>query len=107
MHSYINKKVLITTNDWFYGKDGRQYKSIHGTLKGIHEVSKIFGFTPNRNHANWVIEIGDVTIMGCQVLYCEACEDVHAGPVKELVADDKSELGMKEVMRSSGIYIVK
>lgn len=64
MHTYINKKVLITTDRWFYGTDGKQYRAVYGTLKGIHEAGKTLGFIPNRSHANWFIEIGSITIMG-------------------------------------------
>lgn len=40
MQNFINKKVLVTTQNWFYGKDGKQYKSVHGTLKAVHEAGK-------------------------------------------------------------------
>ncbi len=35
------------------------------------------GFTPHRSHANWVLNIGNMTITGCQVNYaieCDTCE---------------------------------
>lgn len=73
MKDYLNSKVLVTTVNWFYGPDGKQYRAIWGTLKGVHEAQKVFGFVPSRTHANWFIEIGDITVTGCQVLYCIKC----------------------------------
>jgi hypothetical protein len=92
MNSYINKKVLITTSNWFTAPDGKQYKSVWGTLNGVHEASKQFGFIPNRAHANWFIEVGDMTIMGCQVMYITKTEEPNLGEVEEWFKDEKSGL---------------
>lgn len=89
MHEYIGQKVLLTSQSWFYAPDGKQYKSVHGTLKGIHEAGNTLGFIPNRSHANWFIEIGDMTIMGCQVLYVIKCDKVETGSVKDWRNNDK------------------
>lgn len=67
---YLNQKVLLTTASWFYAPDGRQYKGVWGTLKAVQEVKEKLGFVPNRSHANWFYEIGDMVIMGCQVQVC-------------------------------------
>jgi hypothetical protein len=75
MNEFLNCKVLITTCNWFYGTDGKQYKSAWGTLKGIHEAGKTLGFIPNRSHANWFLELGSMMIMGCQVLYIIRCDE--------------------------------
>lgn len=83
MNDFIGKKVLITTQGWFYGKDGKQYRAIHGTLKAVHESAKTLGFIPNRAHANWYFEIGDMVIMGCQVLYVQQADEVNTGNVWE------------------------
>lgn len=80
MKDYINSKVLITTREWFFAPDGRQYKAVHGTLKGVHAAKDVFGFTVNASHANWLIEVGDMAILGCQVLYCVRCETVDIAP---------------------------
>lgn len=102
MQGFLNKKVLITTNSWFYGKDGKQYRAVHGTLKGIHEAGKTLGFIPNRSHANWFIEVGEMVIMGCQVMYIVECEEVHTGNVIEWTGEKDS----KEYERPSAIYVV-
>ena len=66
------KKYLVTTASWFIAPDGEEYRAVWGVAKCL-ETKETFGFTPNRNHANWVYEIGDgdgkITIAGCQVLY--------------------------------------
>lgn len=104
MQNLINKKVLITTSSWFFGKDGKQYKAIHGTLKGVHEAGKTLGFIPNRAHANWYFEIGEMIIMGCQVMYVLETEIVNTGDIDEWVNHD--EHGYKIVNKPTSIYVV-
>lgn len=72
---FINQKVLISTNDWFVGPDGKDHRAVWGTLKGVHEAGKHLGFIPNRAHANWFYEVGEIIIMGCQVKYMCLCPD--------------------------------
>lgn len=69
MHEYIGKNVLITTQAWFYAPDGQNYRAVWGKLNSINEAGKTLGFIPNRAHANWFVEVGKMTIMGCQVMY--------------------------------------
>jgi hypothetical protein len=107
MNDFINKKVLITTQNWFYGKDGRQYRAVHGTLKAVHEAGKTLGFIPNRSHANWFIEIGEMIIMGCQVMYIVECESINTGKVTDWsVTEGQSGEGIKEYDRPTVIYVV-
>lgn len=85
---FIGQKVLITASEWFVGPGGKDHRAVWGTLKGVHEAGKHLGFTPNRAHANWFYEIGDLVIMGCQVKYICLCpdepkEDVTAWTLKE------------------------
>ena len=106
MQSFINKKVLITTQGWFYGKDGRSYRAVHGTLKAIHEAGKTLGFMPNRSHANWFVEIGEMIIMGCQVMYIVECQEINTDKVKDWTVEGAGEKGFIEYERPSAIYIV-
>jgi hypothetical protein len=69
MKAFIGSKVLVTTSNWFYGPDGKQYRGVWGTLHSINEAGKELGFIPNRAHANWFLQIGTVVIMGCQAMY--------------------------------------
>lgn len=105
MQNFLNKKVLITTQGWFYGKDGKQYRAVHGTLKAIHEAGKSLGFIPNRSHANWFIEVGDMIIMGCQVMYIVASETIHTGPVNDWTTESAGTDGIKTYERPTAIYI--
>lgn len=82
MHfDFVGKKVLITTNGWFFAPDGCEYRAVFGTLKAIHEVGKTLGFIPNRAHANWFLEVGNMMIMGCQVMYVVKADIVELGNV--------------------------
>lgn len=75
MLDLINKKVLITTQGWFIAPDGIEYRACWGTLKSVNEAGKTLGFIPNRSHANWFIQIGNMIIMGCQVMYVIECNE--------------------------------
>jgi hypothetical protein len=108
MNQYLGQKVLVTTQSWFYGRDGKQYRAIHGTLKGVHEAGKTLGFIPNRSHANWFIEIGSMIIMGCQIMYLEKCEDVHIGRADDWQPDGgEDKKCAREFTRPSAIYIAE
>jgi hypothetical protein len=108
MQEFVNKKVLVTTSNWFYGKDGKQYRAIHGTLKGITEASKTVGFVPNRTHANWYYEIGNMIIMGCQVMYIELCDEVETGHVTDFSVDTTNDVNpVKEYLRPTSIYVTE
>ncbi|MDH7463994.1 hypothetical protein QEG73_22015 [Chitinophagaceae bacterium 26-R-25] len=104
MQDLLNKKVLITTSNWFYAPDGKQYKAVHGTLQGIHEAGKALGFIPNRSHANWFIQIGQMTIMGCQVMYVIQCETINGGEVESWVEDNAKPEVITTFLRPSTIY---
>lgn len=73
MKHLIGKKVLATTQNWFHRPDGTQARAVWGTLKAIHTTQETLGFTPSRAHTNWVVEIGNMIITGCQILYISHC----------------------------------
>lgn len=103
MLSLIKEKVLITTTNWFYAPDGKQYRGIWGTLLSVDEAGKTLGFIPNRAHANWFLTVGDLTIMGCQVMYVMKCPDQpNLGDVEDYTAS--AEHGIKKTERPSAIY---
>ncbi len=106
MQNLINKKVLVTTREWFYGSDGRAYKGVHGTLKAVHDAGKTLGFIPNRFHANWFYEIGEMIIMGCQVMYIVQCDNINDGPIQDFTSEGQVENGIKYYERPSVIYMV-
>lgn len=104
MQDFVNKKVLITTTNWFFGPDGQQYRAVWGTLKAIHEVGKTLGFIPNRSHANWFVEVGKMVIMGCQVMYLIRCDDKPITD-KEKTYGFTDVKGYVEYERPGSIYI--
>lgn len=73
MNKIINAgdKYLITTNQWFYGPDGEQYRAVYGAAEMI-EAKYELGFTPTRS-ANWYVRVGTenhhIVIAGCQIHY--------------------------------------
>lgn len=104
MKEFLNQKVIITTSAWFYAPDGKLYRAVWGTLKGIHAAKDVLGFTVNASHANFYVEIGNTAIAGCQALYCVRCDNP---PIYEKVGHSmySTEKGYVEIERSNEIYI--
>lgn len=69
-------KYLITTNDWFIGPDGSDYKAAWGDVVIMED--KFLGLTTNRNSTNWYARVGTennhIIIAGCQIHYAVRCE---------------------------------
>ena len=103
MKHLINKKVLITTTAFFYAPDGVLYRSVWGTLKGVHQAKDVFGFTPSARHTNWFIEVGKVVITGCQVNYLIECE--NKPNTENAKGWDTHEAKPNVYERPTGIYI--
>lgn len=104
MKNYLNQKVLITTQDWFYAPDGKQYRAIWGTLKGVHEAKSVLGFVPGRTHDNFFIEIGNAAIAGCRGLYCVLCPTKPDFKEVEHSMYDHTN-GLKIIQRPNEIFI--
>jgi hypothetical protein len=89
----VGSTVLITTNNWFYGPDGREYRGVFGTVKAVRSDDETLGIKTNRNATNWYVEVGSMVIAGCQIFYVVACDvppperatawSVDAGSYKE------------------------
>ena len=80
MKTEIGKKYLITTDDWFYAPDGNNYKSVFGTLTGVYSDDETLGVKTNRGSTNWYIQVGLMTIAGCQIHYAIQCDNVSSEP---------------------------
>lgn len=103
MRNHIGQNVLITCQNWFVAPDGKDYKAAWGKLVAIHEAGKELGFIPNRSHANWFIELGNMIIMGCQVMYFVACPDEpNMNSVESWSA--KTDGGINEYTKPTSIY---
>jgi hypothetical protein len=103
MKEFLNQKVIITTQGWFYAPDGVQYRAIWGTLKGVHSAKDVLGFTVNASHANFFIEVGNTVIAGCQALYCVRCDNPPDFQLVDHQMYDHS--GSKVIQRKNEIYI--
>ena len=76
----IGKKYLITTNGWFYGPDGNDYRAVFGTVSGIKNDSETLGIKTDRGSANWFVVIGNMIVAGCQVQYCIQTDTYNKEP---------------------------
>ena len=87
-------KYLITTDNFFYGADGQQYRSVFGEVEILQD--SFLGITTNRNSSNWYIKVSGKTqhiiIAGCQIHYSLQCEydDLKLDDILEY--DDKGQL---------------
>lgn len=69
MNIEVGSKVLVTTDNWFYAPDGRQYRAAFGTVKAILSSEETLRVKTNAKSTNWYVEIGDLTVAGCQIHY--------------------------------------
>jgi hypothetical protein len=104
MKNFLNQKVIITTSAWFYAPDGKLYRGVWGTLKGVHAAKDVLGFTVNASHSNFYVEIGDTVIAGCQALYCVRCDIKPNNDFVEHAMYDSGN-GLKMIDRPNEIYI--
>ena len=101
-------KFLITTDDWFYAPDGKQYKAVWGNIEVLDD--SIWGIKTNRNASNWYAKIGSedkhVIIAGCQIHYSVKCDEK---PNTDIVEDyhTSAEVGVKNFSRPSQIWIAE
>jgi hypothetical protein len=103
---FLGQNVLCTCQSWFIAPDGKNYRAIWGKLHSINEAGKTLGFIPNRSHANWFYEIGNMMIMGCQIMYLIKCEhEPNVANVPDYSADAAN--GIKEYDRPTTIYLAK
>ena len=71
-------KYLITTDNYFVAPDGKLYRAAWGEVK-VMSTKEALGFDPNRNSANWMVQVGSdtnhVLLAGCQIHYSVSCPD--------------------------------
>jgi hypothetical protein len=69
-------KYLITTDNWFFGPDGFQYRAVWGEVKIIED--SILGIKTNARSSNWYAKVGTeenhVIVAGCQIHYAVKTE---------------------------------
>lgn len=70
------EKYLITTDNWFFAPDGKEYKAAWGNVEILED--NLLGIKTNRNSSNWYAKVGTeenhIIIAGCQIHYAIKCE---------------------------------
>ncbi len=97
----VGKKVLVTTDAWFYAPDGRQYRAAWGTVQAVETDQGTLGVRTNARSTNWYLQLGDLVIAGCQIHYAISCDSCDTGSV----VDWKEEGGQViKYIRPSVVY---
>ena len=65
----VGDKVIVTCDNWFYAPDGRTYRAVFGTVHAARTAEDSLGVRPNGKSTNWYLEVGNMTIAGCQIHY--------------------------------------
>lgn len=69
-------KYLITTDNWFYAPDGKQYNSVWGNVEIVSD--SVLGIKTNVRSSNWFAKVGNeenyIIVAGCQIHYAVKCE---------------------------------
>lgn len=72
-------KYLITTDNWFYAPNGKQYKAAWGDVQIIEDT--FLGLKTNRNSSNWFAKVGSeqkhIVIAGCQITTEQVIDDLR------------------------------
>lgn len=98
----VGEKALITTDNWFYAPNGKQYRCVFGTVKAVRTSEESLGVKTNAKSTNWYLEIGNVTLAGCQIHYAVRTDECFTGSVRDWMASHSE--GYSEYTRPSAIY---
>ena len=85
---HIGQKVLLTTHNWFIAPDGRQYMAAYGTVKAVLDSAEVLGVRTNSRSTNWYVELGNMTIAGCQIFYAVRTDWCELGQVESWEVKD-------------------
>lgn len=101
-------KYLITTSEWFYAPDGKQYKAAWGDVQITDDA--VLGIKTNRNSSNWFAKVGSednhIVIAGCQIHYAIKCESKpNTNDCEDWVIDPQN--GATRYSRPTTIYITE
>ena len=84
----INKKYLITTDNFFIAPNGEQYNAVFGTVSTVEsDEENLYGNETNMGYTKWYVVIGNMIVAGDQIHYCIQTDSVlfRPGPKKEMV----------------------
>jgi hypothetical protein len=99
---WLGKKALLTCDNFFVAPDGKQYRSVHGVVRGVFTSEETLGIKTNARSSNWYVMIGNMIIAGCQIHYAVRCEEVNSMDVEEQTWS--AEGGLKTFLRKTVIY---
>lgn len=91
MNIEIGKTYLLTTSAWFFAPDGRTYRAAFGTVHGIHSSEETLGLRTNAKSTNWYVQIGALTIAGCQIEYAVQTDECDMGQVADYKVTEQGE----------------
>ena len=94
-------KVLVTTDNWFYGRDGKSYRCVWGTLGGVFGDQETLGIKTNSRSTNWYAVVGGMIVAGCQIHYAMDCPEAPPDEVDDHVVNDGN---VVKYTRPSHIY---
>lgn len=83
MNIEIGQKALVTFDNWFIAPDGKQYRAAFGTVKAVRTAEQTLGVRPNPKSMNWFLELGCLTVAGCQIHYAVRADVCNFEPVEE------------------------
>ncbi len=103
-------RYLITTEEWFIGPDGKQYKAVWGDVTILDDT--ILGVKTNRNSVNWYVMVGGpenhMIVAGCQVKYAIRCDKKpENGEVQDYHTAEKKEDGIARYNRPTQILVIE
>jgi len=98
----IGDQFIITTNNWFYAPDGKQYRGVYGTVHRVLNSEETLGVKTNSKSTNWYIQIGNMLIAGCQIHYAVKSDNCNTGMVDDFAIDNTN--GIIHFRRPSSIY---
>jgi len=102
MNLEIGAKALLTTNNWFYAPDGKSYSAVFGTIKAVRSSEDTLGVRTNAKSTNWYVEIGNMTIAGCQIFYAVRTDECNLETAEGWSAN--AEHGVNVYEKPSPIY---
>lgn len=99
----IGKKALISCDNWFIAPDGCEYKAVFGTIKSVRTSEETLGVKTNAKSTNWYVEIGNMTVAGCQIHYAICTDTCNTGGAQGWSIDPRKD-GAYTYERPSLVY---
>ena len=100
----VGQRVLITTSNWFFAPNGRQYRAVVGRLRGIHSAPAILGIKVNARSVDWYAEVGRMVVAGCEINHAIAVEDHEPNLDRATDFSIGQNAELKEYERLSSIF---